>query len=422
MDNARFIQANATTFATPLNQEPTQPNDASADVNGSAAQLPRNSMSASEKQIAESAPSVGYSLSAGLVARLAQLNVSLAFTSYQSGLLYLLGCKPQGGAHLHQSGVLKPMGLCTDGAGGLMLANGPQLIHYRNVLASHERINDTFDACYVPRTTHLTGDLDAHDVGVDRDGRQIFINTRFNCLATISSRHSFEMLWKPSFISGMLDGDKCHLNGLAMVDGAPAFVTAVSRSDVIDGWRDRRSDGGIVIDVAANDIVCEGLSMPHSPRLHNGELWLLNAGTGELGVVDRARQKFKPRVFCPGFLRGLSFVGKYAFVGLSKPRYKRFEGLALDHRLQQADAEPWCGIQIIDLETGGCVDWLRIDGAVNELYDVVAIEGFACPMAVSPGTPDAANLITREPDARLVRAESAPAASDDRIQRGARVA
>ena len=291
---------------------------------------------------------VEYSLSGGLFARLRQLNVSVAFTSYQSGLLYLLGRKPQGGAHLHQSGVLKPMGLCADEAGRLALASGPQIIRYENVLAPHERVNDTFDACYVPRTTYLTGDLDAHDVGMDRDGRPVFVNTRFNCVATVSSRHSFEMVWKPPFISGLLDGDKCHLNGLAMREGKPGFVTAVSRSDVIDGWRDRRTDGGIVIDVGTNEIVCEGLSMPHSPRMHKGELWVLNSGTGELGVVtqpDAGRGRFEPRAFCPGFLRGLGFFGKYAFVGLSKPRYKRFEGLALDQRLQDVDADPWCGIQ-----------------------------------------------------------------------------
>ncbi len=168
------------------------------------------------------------------------------------------------------------------------MANGPQIIRYQNVLEPHERVNETFDACYVPRTTHLTGDLDAHDVGIDRAGRPIFVNTRFNCLATISPRHSFDMVWKPPFITGIQDGDKCHLNGLAMRDGEPAFVTAVSRSDVIDGWRDRRTGGGVVIDVVTDEIVCGGLSMPHSPRLHSGELWLLNAGTGELGVVKRS--------------------------------------------------------------------------------------------------------------------------------------
>ena len=101
------------------------------------------------------------------------------------------------------------------------------------------------------------------------------------------------------------------------------FVTAVSRSDVIDGWRDRRADGGVVIDVRSGEIACAGLSMPHSPRIHNGELWLLNSGTGELGTVARSRSgkgRFEPRAFCPGVARGLAFFGRYAFVGLSRPR------------------------------------------------------------------------------------------------------
>jgi uncharacterized protein (TIGR03032 family) len=339
---------------------------------------------------------VEYSLSNGIVARLANLGVSIAFTSYQSSILYFFG-RGGGGAHLHQSGLPKPMGICVEGPGRLTLASGAYIVRFQNVLAPHERINDAFDACYVPRTFGLTGDLDLHDIRVDADDRPVFVNTRFNCLATLSSKHSFRAIWRPPFITGLLDGDKCHLNGLAMRKGKPAYVTAVSRSDVIDGWRDRRGDGGVVIDVESNKIVCEGLSMPHSPRMLRGELWLVNSGTGELGVVEGledGKGRFAPRAFCPGFLRGLAFSDKYAFVGLSKPRYKRFEGLALDERLRQADAEPWCGVQIIDLDTGGCVDWLRIDGAVAELYDIAVIPGFARPMALTPFSSEAAGLIT----------------------------
>ena len=303
------------------------------------------------------------------------------------------------------AGLPKPMGICVEGPGRLTLASGAHVVRFRNVLAANERVNDAFDACYVPRTFHLTGDLDLHDIGVDADDRPIFVNTRFNCLATLSPKHSFEPIWKPPFITGLLDGDKCHLNGLAMRNGKPAYVTSVSRSDVIDGWRDRRAEGGVVIDVEASAIVCEGLSMPHSPRMHRGELWLVNSGTGELGVVEGLGEgmgRFSPRAFCPGFLRGLAFRDKYAFVGLSKPRYKRFEGLALDERLRQADAEPWCGVQIIDLDTGGCVDWLRIDGAVAELYDIAVIPGFARPMALTHFSSEAAGLITF--DAKLPQA------------------
>ncbi len=344
-------------------------------------------------------PPVEYSLSGGMAALLARQKISIAFTSYQSNLLYMLGVLPNGGPHLHQSAMVKPMGLALDGKGGLVLAAGFQILELANVLQPHERINQTFDSCFMPRTIHVTGELDAHDIGVETDGRLVFVNTRFNCLATVSARHSFEMLWKPSFITSLVGEDRCHLNGLAMADGRPAYVTAVSRSNTVDGWRDRRDTGGLVIDVRTDRIVCEGLSMPHSPRLHRGELWLLNAGTGELGVVVLPQEgdgmgHFAPRVFCPGFLRGLAFHGNLAFVGLSKPRYKRFEGLALDQRLNEADSEAWCGVQIIDLDKRCCIDWLRIDGAVGELFDVQVIAGAGCPMTVSPGSPEAASLIT----------------------------
>jgi len=156
-------------------------------------------------------------------------------------------------------------------------------------------------------------------------------------------------LWKPPFVSKIIKEDRCHLNGLAMEDGVPRYVTAVSRSDTVDGWRDRRADGGIVVDVRSGEIVIGGPSMPHSPRLYRGKLWVLNSGTGEIGWVERGSSadgaRFHVLAFCPGFVRGLAFHGKHAFVGLSKPRYERFEGLALDRKLAEADSEPWCGLQ-----------------------------------------------------------------------------
>lgn len=368
-----------------------KPNDAQPDE-------PKSSKTKSSKTKVE------YSTSAGLSALLRQLNISVAFTSYQSGLLYMVGRNRDGGINIHQAAMPKPMGLNREPDGGLILAAGYQIMRFKNVLEPQQQINHSFDACYVPRTVHVTGHLDAHDVAVDSQGEAIFVNTRYNCLAKVSVRHSFEMVWKPAFISELVNEDRCHLNGLALEAGQPRYVTAVSRSNTIDGWRDRRADGGIVIDVQTNEIVCSGLSMPHSPRLHNGELWLFNSGSGELGVVnfegkgrEGSQGVFEPRVFCPGFLRGLSFYGNYAFVGLSKPRYKRFEGLALEQKLKDADSEPWCGVQIIDLTDNSCVDWLRIDGNIAELYDLEIIPGVVCPMAVPPMSEEAAKLITFAP-------------------------
>ncbi len=351
----------------------------------------------------EGAPAAAYSMSAGLVSRLGELKISLAVTSYQSGLFYLIGRNAgTGGLNIHHTPILRPMGVALGSDGALLLAAGLHLIRFVNALEPNQRANGIFDACFVPRTVHVTGELDAHDVGTDASGRPVFVNTRFNCLATVSDRYSFEEVWRPPFVSALVDEDRCHLNGLAMgEDGKPAYVTAVSRSDTIDGWRDRRTGGGVVVDVASGRVVCEGLSMPHSPRLHRGTLWLLNSGTGELGYValpeGGGMGRFEPVAFCPGFLRGLAFFGRHAFVGLSKPRYKRFEGLELDERLAATDSEAWCGVQVIDVERRSCVDWFRIDDQVAELYDVAVVPGFACPMAISPASPDAARIVSHAP-------------------------
>ena len=168
-----------------------------------------------------------------------------------------------------------------------------------------------------------------------------------------------------------------------MVEGKPKYVTAVSRSDLADNWRDQRTNGGIVIDVESDEIVISGLSMPHSPRWYKDKLWLLNAGTGEFGYGDFKTGQFIPVAFCPGYLRGLAFTGDYAIVGLSKPRdNKTFTGLPLDEKLQQKDAKPRCGLMVIDLRTGDCVHSLQLEGIIEELYDVAVIPQRRCPMAI----------------------------------------
>jgi uncharacterized protein (TIGR03032 family) len=354
---------------------------------------------------------VSYSVSPGLAGFLAEQNVSLAFTSYQSGKFYLVGRHPEGGLNINERFFRKAMGICIDpspkgataelsGGSSILLATLFQLLRFENVLKAGETVNHLYDACFVPRQARIAGALDMHDIGVMEDGRIVFVNTLYNCLAVPSELHSFKPIWKPPFISRIVREDRCHLNGLAMEAGRPAFVTAVSRSDTIDGWRDRRADGGVVIEVATGRIVAQGLSMPHSPRLHRGRLWVLNSGTGELGWIDRdsdPETAFRPLAFCPGFARGLALRGNYAVVGLSKPRYERFEGLALDRRLQQADSDPWCGLQVIDLTDGTCVHWFRIDGAVAELYDVAVLPGIACPMALGFSNDEILSFITHEP-------------------------
>lgn len=311
---------------------------------------------------------------------LAEQRLSLAFTTYQAGKLFLAGLRPDGRLSVFERTFNRCMGLWGDGQ-TLIMSALYQLWRFENLLEGGGAYQG-YDRVYVPRLAYTTGDLDIHDVAVDDAGRVIFANTLFSCLARPSERYSFEPVWQPPFISRLAAEDRCHLNGLALRDGAARYVTAISQSDVADGWRDRRADGGCVIDIRTGAVVVGGLSMPHSPRFYRDRLWLLESGTGHLGWVDPAAGRFEPVTFCPGYLRGLAFAGDFAVVGLSKSRgHRSFSGLALDDNLVRADAEPRCGLLVIDLRTGDIVHWLRLEGVVKELYDVIVLPGVVRPMA-----------------------------------------
>ena len=335
------------------------------------------------------------SFSGGLKSFLAANRISLAFTSYQSGNLYLFGPGGDSKLAMHQAAYPQAMGVVGDG-NRIYLASRSQIIRLENVLGPGQVANKKHDKVYVPRNFQTTGAVDLHEIGVCSDGKVVFANTKYSCLCELSLTHSFRPIWKPDFISKLAPEDRCHLNGLAMHNGKPRFASAVCRSDVVDGWRDRRDDGGIIIDIATDKIVAEGLSMPHSPRFHDRRLWVANSGTGEIGYINRKAKRFHPFAFCPGFIRGLSFIDGYAIVTLSKPRYKRFDGLQLADALEQRDADPWCGIQIISLADGSVAHWIRFDGAVQELFDVCVLPGVNDAITLGPQSAEILSFITIE--------------------------
>ena len=349
---------------------------------------------AGEQQKAKPEP-VRKSCSSGLAQWMHQRQLSVAFTSYQSGRVYMVGAEPGGKLSFHERIFQRAMGIVGNRSriymGGLY-----QVWRFENVLQPGQVANKIFDACYVPRNAQFTGEVDIHELGIQKDGKIIFVNTKYNCLAELSLNHSFRAIWKPPFISKIVPEDRCHLNGLAMVDGKPKYVTAVCKSDTIDGWRERRDNGGVIIDVETDEIVCEGLSMPHSPRWADGKLWVLNSGTGYLGYVDFESKSFVPHTFCPGFMRGLAMHGNYAIVGLSKPRYERFEGLQLDQNLADKDSEAWCGVQFINLTTGNVEHWIRLDGPVSELFDLTVLPGVRCPMGIGQQSKENLSMVTFE--------------------------
>jgi uncharacterized protein (TIGR03032 family) len=313
---------------------------------------------------------------------LAHARASLAFTTYQAGKLFLIGLQPDGRLSIFERSFPRCMGLGTGPGGTLWMSSLYQLWRFENFL-DPGTARDGYDTLYVPVTGYTTGDIDIHDIHAGANGRPIFVATRFNCLATLAERASFTPLWRPPFIDRLAAEDRCHLNGFAVRRGRPAFATCVADTNVVEGWREHRRDGGLVIDIVTGETVAHGLSMPHSPRLYRGRLWLVQSGTGEFGHVDLATGRFEPVCFLQGYARGLAFLGDHAVIGVSRPRENRtFEGLALDERLAREGVGPLCHLAVINLATGDVEHRLTIEGVVEELYDVAVLPGVVRPSVI----------------------------------------
>lgn len=342
-------------------------------------------------------PSLEMTGSRQFTAWLAEQQISLAFTTYQAGKVFFVGLQPSGRLSIFERTFNRSMGMWASGS-TLYLSSLYQLWRFENALEPGQ-VHQGYDCLYVPQVGYVTGDLDIHDVAVAHSSKNahqiVFVNTLFSCLATVSDTHSFVPLWKPPFISRLAAEDRCHLNGLALRNGQPSYVTLVGRSDISEGWRDSRINGGCVIDISSNEVILSGLSMPHSPRWYRDKLWLLNSGMGEFGYVDLARGNFVPVAFCPGYLRGLAFWENWAIVGLSKPREnKTFSGLPFNKKLLTQNVPPRCGLMVIDLRTGDIVHSLRIEGVVEELYDVAVLPGVRRPMALGFKTDEIRRVVT----------------------------
>ncbi len=313
------------------------------------------------------------------------LGISLAFSTYRANRLLFLGTAdpdqpteaPQ--LKLHEQLFDRPMGLFVDGE-SLWMASRCQLWRLDNLLAPGQ-LHEGGDRLYVPAAAFTTGDVNAHEVVLDADGQPIFVNTAFSCLATLSPGCSFAPTWQPSFITRLAGDDRCHLNGLALKDGLPTWATACGGSGEPASWRNHRSGGGVLIHIPTGELAATGLAMPHSPRWHNGRLWLLNSGTGELGWIEDGH--FHSLCTLPGFVRGLAFAGGCAVVGLSKLRSPQFTGLPLEERLI-AEGNPGgcCGLRVIDLASGEILHSLDLPEPIDELFDVAVLPGVRQPRAL----------------------------------------
>jgi uncharacterized protein (TIGR03032 family) len=309
---------------------------------------------------------------------LGELGLSLLVTTYQAGKLVMLRQNDEGTLNTHFRAFPRPMGLAVAGD-RLAIGTALEVWEYHNLPAVAGKLEPagSHDACFLPRLAHVTGDVQIHEMAwlpreeAPEDPELWFVNTRFSCLCTRAMPYSFVPRWRPKFVSAIAPEDRCHLNGLAVRDGAVRYATALGATDTPGGWRERKKDGGILIDVADDANLAQGLSMPHSPRWYAGRLWVLNSGEGGLGTVDPATGKYEEVASLPGFTRGLDFVGPLAFVGLSQVRESAvFSGIAVAER---PVAERCCGVWVVNIESGQVIAYVKFEEALQEIFAVRAV-------------------------------------------------
>jgi uncharacterized protein (TIGR03032 family) len=325
-------------------------------------------------------------------------------STYQAGKLIIVRSDGDT-ANTHFRNFDTPMGMAFE-RGRLAIGTKLHVSEFHNQPAVARQLEpaEKHDACFMPRHSVVTGQIAIHDVAWAA-GELWIVNTRFSCLATLDKNYSFVPRWRPAFISALASEDRCHLNGLAIRDGKPRYVTALGETDVAGSWRENKARGGCLIDIESGQFIARGLSMPHSPRWYDGKLWILESGAGSLATVDLATGRLDTVTLVPGFTRGLDFVGPYAFIGLSQVRESAlFSGIPITNRLPLEQRR--CGVWVVDTRSGQIVAFLRFEAGVQEIFAVQVLPGLRFPDVLTDDQPAVANSFML-PDEAL--ADVAPA-------------
>jgi uncharacterized protein (TIGR03032 family) len=236
-----------------------------------------------------------------------------------------------------------------------------------------------YDVLYAPQATYYTGPLDIH--GLEWGKRGLWaVNTAYSCLCMIGENYSFFPRWKPPFISEISPGDKCHLNGVAMRDDSPAFVTAFNTGNTHRSWKEGLPGGGVLIDVESGEIAVSDLPMPHTPRWYDDAVYLLLSASGELVRADVQSGRYDVVTKIDGFVRGMARIGDYVFVAYSRLR----QNSSIFRDLDIAKANQNAGIEIVHLPTGARTGNISYRASVDEIFDIHVLPGRTRPGIINP--------------------------------------
>lgn len=328
------------------------------------------------------------------------LNISLAVTSYQSARLIFIRSDGEN-IDTHLKAFPRPMGIYCDES-RITLGTFSEVLEFKRTddilkqikngeLDREEKFSKKIlekdkekmkalrearkqeldevkkaDSLFLSRASITTGMINIHDIAWGDEGLWV-VNSTFSCLSTLSPEHSFVARWKPHFISELVPEDRCHLNGMAMKDGKPKYVTTFNKEDSRDSWSDGRVDDGTLIDIDTNKILLDGMIMPHSPKVYEDEVYVCESG---LGLVWKYNPKTKEKtqvIKLQGFTRGLYFYGGLMFVGLSQVRASSIKNPI---PLTKEYDETYSGIWIINLQDNFEVAHIKFDGDIDQVYDI----------------------------------------------------
>lgn len=318
---------------------------------------------------------ITYYHSKGLAELLERLQVSVVLTTYQAGLTLSIGCN-QGRITIDTAEFKQPMGVCKT-RDGLALATRTEIWRLPGVVHTTDLSCDPEppDISFVARISHVTGETMAHEIVEDTSGKLWFVNTLFNCIATIEGKWNFVPQWKPEFIDALVPEDRCHLNGLSMNERGDKlkYVTILGKTNSNGGWRIAKNTEGCLIDVETGKTIIDNLCMPHSPRTNDGVIYCLNSGKGEILSCDSSGDNLRVIECVPGFARGMDIYHGIAIVGMSKPRNKStFKEIPLFGRF----SELYCGAAFVDLAKGQTLEWITFESGIEEIFGACFIPSY----------------------------------------------